>query len=85
MVHGKYHLSILTLQTVSSLVTSSSFFRITPQCTIPNGNQRNESKVLICSSDRSYLGRADLGKVSTVWNLQFIMSRLLIFFVKINH
>jgi hypothetical protein len=38
--------------------------KISPQCNIPNGNQRNESKVLICFSDRSHLERADLGKIS---------------------
>jgi len=31
--------------------------------TRPDGNQRGESKVLICFSDRSHLERADLGKL----------------------
>ena len=42
-----------------SLISKTS-----PQCNIPNGNQQNESKVLIYFSDRSHLERTDLGKIS---------------------
>jgi hypothetical protein len=44
----------------------SLFSKISPQCNIPNGNQRNESKVLICFSGRSHLERADFGKLSSL-------------------
>jgi len=43
---------------------NSLFSKISPQCNIPNGNQRDESWALVCFSYRSPLEGKHLGKVS---------------------
>jgi hypothetical protein len=61
-----------------SFFLNSLISKISPQCNIPNGNQRDESKVLICFSDRSHLERADIGKLEVrVQNSSLLVCLLL--------
>jgi len=46
-----------------SFFPHSLFFKILPQCNIPDGNQRDESGALVCSSYWSFLRGHDLGKI----------------------
>jgi hypothetical protein len=53
------HPGIEPTDTVKHIIDSflySPFSKISPQCNIPNGNQRDESWVLVCFSYRNSLG-----------------------------